>query len=95
MQELKAEERVQKPGVRTWWPEPHRAPVPAPGPGPPWAPLTLDLLMHYQGEVVHLQDVRELAQWVHQADLEEMPGQQQQGHTAWPQPGWSLRHPAR
>lgn len=39
---------------------------------PPAArPLTLDLLMHHQREVVLLQDVRELAQGVRQADLEE------------------------
>lgn len=35
------------------------------------APLTLDLLMDHQGEVVHLQDVGERAQSVRQADLQE------------------------
>ena len=39
----------------------------------PPAPLTLDLLVDHQGEVVQLQDVREHAQRVHQADLEEKP----------------------
>ena len=29
--------------------------------------------MDHQGEMVQLQDVRELAQWVRQADLEEKP----------------------
>lgn len=33
-------------------------------------PLTLDLLMDHQGKVVNLQDVREGAQRVRQADLE-------------------------
>lgn len=42
-------------------------------PTPPPAPLTLDLLVDHQGEVVQLQDVREHAQRVHQADLEEKP----------------------
>lgn len=35
------------------------------------APLTLDLLMDHQGEVIHLQDVGELAQCVGQVDLQE------------------------
>lgn len=35
------------------------------------APLTLDLLMDHQGEVVHLQDVGEHAQCVSQVDLQE------------------------
>lgn len=34
-------------------------------------PLTLDLLMDHQGEVVHLQDVGEHAQCVGQVDLQE------------------------
>ena len=44
-----------------------------PVPSPQRAPLTLDLLVDHQGEVVHLQDVRELAQRVRQVDLEEKP----------------------
>lgn len=42
-------------------------------PALPPAPLTLDLLVDHQGEVVHLQDAREHAQRVSQADLEERP----------------------
>lgn len=49
-----------------------RSPAPAPAcPGRQQALLTLDLLVDHQGEMVHLQDVRELAQWVCQVDLEE------------------------
>lgn len=36
-------------------------------------PLTLDLLMDHQGEVVHLQNVGEHAQRVGQVDLQENP----------------------
>lgn len=42
-------------------------------PALPPAPLTLDLLVDHQGEVVRLQDAREHAQRVSQADLEERP----------------------
>lgn len=41
----------------------------------PQAPLTLDLLVDHQSKVVYLQDVRECAQRVRQADLEEKPCQ--------------------
>lgn len=43
---------------------PNKNPAPKVG-----APLTLDLLVDHQGEVVHLQDVRECAQRVGQVDL--------------------------
>lgn len=47
-----------------------RSPAPT-QPGLQRALLTLDLLVDHQGKVVRLQDVRELAQWVRQADLKE------------------------
>lgn len=43
------------------------------------APLTLDLLVDHQGEVVHLQDARQRAQRVRQADLEERRGRHSPG----------------
>lgn len=57
-------------------------PPPRPAPSPP---LTLDLLVDHQGEVVQLQDVRQLAQRVCQADLEETP--RSAGQPRWEAPG--------
>lgn len=51
--------------------------------------LTLDLLVDHQGEVIHLQDVRELAQRVRQADLEEKRCSVRAGAAATLQPGRS------
>lgn len=61
--------------------------APRPLPRPRQAPLTLDLLVDHQGEVVHLQDVRELAQWVRQVDLE---GKRRSALTGAAQPGLEL-----
>lgn len=51
-QELTAAKPTQEPGAGSRWPAPGRAPPPHPAP----TPLTLDLLVDHQGEVVHLQD---------------------------------------
>lgn len=59
----------------------------------PTGPLTLDLLVDHQGEVVQLQDVRELAQRVRQADLEEKRPSALPGRPAGPLAGGAQERP--